>query len=848
MMIRHFFEKNWFWIASVIAVTIIFHLSYDLEILVPTNISWLMTVMHDWGQHYLGWYFYRNDPWGFPLGEMHNLFYPLGTNVGFTDSIPLLAIFFKLFSFLLPEDFQYFGLWLFLSHLLTAYFTIRLFDLFSVNRIFTFLAILLVAANPVLIYRGMHPALCAQWLFLASIYLYFLDPTMVKTKRIIFYQFILLILSGLINPYLCFMTLGFTIVLSVRLCFFDKKLSIGAFFSYNFISILSLLLVWYVIGMMGFKKGEDLSVTGGYGLYSLNLNSLVNSFGFSTFFHTLKQVSLHQYEGFMYLGLGIIFLLVILMAYKLYTFLKNKKRAPVSGSIPASYKINLIPLAILVFTFTLFSITHIISLNDQVLFKIPIPKSLIRIGEIFRASARFFWPAYYLILLFSIIAITKTKLPHFVRLSIICFALIIQFYDTKRLFTYRHLTYGAYKLPINEEYWTDLIKEFDEIVLYPPFQGSYLIDSDYQYFCYLAAKLRKPITTGYVARVDNKSVDLYTDSLQAALAQGEMSSKKIYITTAKNLESFSVVLQNKTAQLNLLDNYYYLFANDIINPALRSLSEKLNSGSRHTLDSAVRLLAQKNQFIKTEKIDFGEDLTVRHSIEKSIDHNKFFSAKGWAFIDTTNNNKGDSVFFILNSDADTYIAPARINSRTDVTNYFHRSYLDDAGFTALIFKDDVVKGNYVLGLAIKNRQGKYVYQKTDKIIKAGIYDYAPIETIGKLPPLTSIKYNLESVEIGDSIIKASGWAYLPEHDNDNCKISLILIQGEKNYLVETEPVPRPDVALYFKSKHRLENSGFSLKMRKKSLPPGKYQIGIMIRDLKTKKEGFVSLDRSIEIH
>jgi hypothetical protein len=36
-------------------------------------------------------------------------------------------------------------------------------------------------------------------------------------------------------------------------------------------------------------------------------------------------------------------------------------------------------------------------------------------------------------------------------------------------------------------------------------------------------------------------------------------------------------------------------------------------------------------------------------------------------------------------------------------------------------------------------------------------------------------------------------------------------------------------------------------MRKSSIPPGRYQIGIMIKDLKTKKEGITFLDRYIEI-
>src|SRR5687768_7137938 len=99
-------------ISCFLAVLIIYHFAYGFNTLIPTNIDWLMAVLHDWGTHYLGWHFFKNEPWQFPIGNVSNYYAPLGTNVGFTDSIPLLAIFFKLFASILPENFQYFGLWL----------------------------------------------------------------------------------------------------------------------------------------------------------------------------------------------------------------------------------------------------------------------------------------------------------------------------------------------------------------------------------------------------------------------------------------------------------------------------------------------------------------------------------------------------------------------------------------------------------------------------------------------------------------------------------------------------------------------------------------------------------------
>ena len=82
------------YLLSFLVVVLIFHISYGLEVIIPTNINWLLSVRHDWGQHYLGWAFYRNEPWTFPLGTIDKLCYPVGTNVGYWDSIPLLAFFF----------------------------------------------------------------------------------------------------------------------------------------------------------------------------------------------------------------------------------------------------------------------------------------------------------------------------------------------------------------------------------------------------------------------------------------------------------------------------------------------------------------------------------------------------------------------------------------------------------------------------------------------------------------------------------------------------------------------------------------------------------------------------------
>ncbi len=109
--------KNKLYYIAIFLVLVVFKISYGLDIIVPTNIRWLMEARHDWGTHYLGWAFYRDAPWTFPLGAMENYSYPSGTNIGFTDSMALPAMILKPFSAILPDDFQYLGTWLLFCHL-----------------------------------------------------------------------------------------------------------------------------------------------------------------------------------------------------------------------------------------------------------------------------------------------------------------------------------------------------------------------------------------------------------------------------------------------------------------------------------------------------------------------------------------------------------------------------------------------------------------------------------------------------------------------------------------------------------------------------------------------------------
>ena len=161
-------------------------------------------------------------------------------------------------------------------------------------------------------------------MLIACIYFYFLSAQTVPWKKILLYQFALLVFSSLINPYLCWMVLGFSFAIPIRLWLYEKLINWKYLLAYLAVSLFSVWFLWLITGLISFGRKEGLWINGSYGLYGMNLNALYNPVGYSSLLPQLKSVSWHQYEGFMYLGVGILLLMLVLFLYKGFYFIKEK--------------------------------------------------------------------------------------------------------------------------------------------------------------------------------------------------------------------------------------------------------------------------------------------------------------------------------------------------------------------------------------------------------------------------------------------------------------------------------------------------------------------------------------------
>lgn len=706
--VKKFLFDNNFNIVLLFITLLAFHICYGLEVINPTNINWLMSAYHDWGQHYLGWAFYRNEPWTFPIGTIESYNYPVGSNIGFTDSIPLLALLFKPFSFLLPDDFQYIGAWLFMCYYFTAIYTYKILKLYTCNKWIIILGVILIIANPVLLFRSIHPALCSQFLILGSIYNY-LRPSVENSKRINFQQILLFLISALLTPYLSVMIFGFNILVPLKHYYFDKSITFKKWVLYPFLSFFLLFTFWFIIGMIEFNNSTNVASVEPFSYFSFNLNSFFDSYGYySKILPDLGRVDPRQYEGFAYLGIG---MMILIFASFIYTLsLLVHKRI----SFHSMKKWGL--LLLLCFAMFLFAITNVLTFNKETLITFPLPGIIEKLGFIFRASGRFVWPFYYLLFIGSIIVFIKIKMKHYLKVSILSMITIVQLYDIQELYTHWNFSSSTYKTPLHDEKWIKVMKTFDDIIIYPSFDYNYSINytNDYQDLSYLALKAGKPISNGYVARANVAKSQAFIMDLEVQLRSGVIEPNRLYITTEKHINAFEVLLNNELVDIHKMNNFIFIYKKK---NTLKSKDFKENFQTKVFLDSIQKQYKeQKAASLEPVDYDLNTDKAVKYYFDSFVFEGHAIKIRGWAFLEESKNNQNDTIFLLLNNDKGSFEIKLKPESRPDITSAFGKENLDNAGFSSVVFTNTLPKGNYSLGIVIKNNNEEIIYVKSDKNI------------------------------------------------------------------------------------------------------------------------------------
>jgi len=377
----------------------------------PTSTLWLAD--GDVAQHFLGWHFYRGEPWGVPLGTNSRYGLEMGSSIVFTDSIPLLAIAFKALRALLPDHFQYAGPWMlfcFVAQGLAGYLLLRRF---TAQRIPLFCGSLFFVLSPVLVSRTMgHFALVGQWTLLLSLYLYFL-PSSSTLRRWSWRG--LLVTTALIHGYLLYFVLAIWFAAALRDRDSDKtqtkSLLVNMCTTFAVLITSMWLAGWFDVPFGSAAFGTT------YGQYAANLAALVNPPWGSPILPTIASASTASgLESINYLGAGI-----LALAATACIAVRD-----LSGAYALIRKHRWLALATLGFALLAFS--HNVYWGETLVAHIPVPEGIRKKLEFVRGSGRLLWLAHYLIILAAVVIVAR-RLPARTASIAILVAFSVQIYD-----------------------------------------------------------------------------------------------------------------------------------------------------------------------------------------------------------------------------------------------------------------------------------------------------------------------------------------------------------------------------------------------------------------------------------
>jgi len=259
-------------IAAALIGMVIFVFIYGFTVLDPTNANWLLSG-EDISQHYVGWQFYRASEWTFPLGVASNLAYPHGLAVTFMDSIPLLAIPFKVIAPILPESFQYFGLWGLFCFMLQGALAALIVRHWTNNKLIIIFASIIFVISPVLLARMfVHTALGGQWLILLGILMLVKTSRIKSARTFVVLWSVALGLSVAVHPYLLGMNMA--LLLAAAAIRYD---TIKNLIMNTMVPLVVAVIIFWIIG--GFTVGSGAS--SGLGDYGFDLMSLICPQGWS---------------------------------------------------------------------------------------------------------------------------------------------------------------------------------------------------------------------------------------------------------------------------------------------------------------------------------------------------------------------------------------------------------------------------------------------------------------------------------------------------------------------------------------------------------------------------------------
>jgi hypothetical protein len=521
------FDSIWLQLAASAVLGLLFALLVmGTRPLNPRNIDWLA---EDGAHHYVGWTMLREDPhWHWPLMHSDHLGHPVGESVALVDVNPWMALPGKALSRLLPNPFQYFGMEAAICYALQLFFALRLCRLLlGGNLLGTWIAALFFLIAPPLTFRlKFHYCLSNHWLMLAALLVFFQAQQDVPNvmRRFVVSSLALAAAAVATNPYIAFQVVAVLAAAAISLVW-KGKLSLAR--AAGLMAAVGMICVFmsYALGFI-IPGGKGYSGAG-YRGFSMNLLAPINPgwFGSIVFPALVPRLEKGQYEGYGYLGAGVIALAILVAVL---AFLRP-------GKLKALDKRWLVPLLLCCFCLTLMALSTKITAGSRTLLDLDPRQMFSRFLAPLRSSGRLFWVPYYAILA-ALLAAPYLFMRRAKANALLACLLVLQFADTAPL---RRWVYNGvnvtFATPLQSPVWRQLGSVYRNLVVLPAWQCDSVLSPGgvygYRYFGFLAGEQNMSINSYYTARYTGKALETHCKVLAAELPKQPLAPDTAYVVS-----------------------------------------------------------------------------------------------------------------------------------------------------------------------------------------------------------------------------------------------------------------------------------------------------------------------------
>ena len=523
------------------ALAFLCRFGFDLSVLDPHLYGWLLR--GDMAQSFIGWLFFYFDAWHWPLGTLPHYVPVFPATLALADAHPWFSVLMKAIVPRGDEPLQFIGLWLATCYLLQGWFAMKIAGLFWPLRSRRVLLVALLSFSPILLYRAGHVSLCAHWLLLASLYLCLRQD---YSRWSLMGWMLLAFLASVTHPYFLPPVASFSLIFYLVPLFrvgFDRGRHILSASFKVFICIWGSAL--FGLWLVGFTGG--LGRVGVPNFYSADVFGFFDPQGQCFFLPRIWRSRMGQYEGYSYLGLGVL----IMMAGSIY-FLRKHRPSLLTASRQGWLVATLAASGLMIWSWgsdVRFMGHFWISLRPFYQLIEPLVSS-------FRSTGRFNWSMCYLLTILSFYGMTK-YLPARISFPALLSLLVLQLVDVSPYYNFRGWS-SAGVSTLKSAKWTQLAQKYHDIFTYPPFvipdlPGQVVVDRpDYIPLAIFAAQHGMNLHSGAFVVPSEELLRQYLAAAAARWDQGVFSPQALYILNG----AYAAKAAEKGLSCSEIDGYH----------------------------------------------------------------------------------------------------------------------------------------------------------------------------------------------------------------------------------------------------------------------------------------------------